>query len=197
MTRFTSGPTESWFWQDECIQVGVDFDNQLAGRALRNARTLKMLMTIVAAATSLVPAGCASETVVDTGEWSTITPAETVTTAQLPPVDPAHLVNAADYVAHPNYQEGATTSPRRAGVGIAGSSRGSGLGARRQTANWASRAHRPRCRTRPPNAIVIEPQGDARFVAADQPEFSLTTGPANVLPCNTTLVAAGFRCNIQ
>jgi hypothetical protein len=49
----------------------------------------------------------------------------------------------------------------------------------------------------PPNAIVIEPDSDPRFVALDQPEFLLASGPPNVLPFNRTLIAALFRCNIQ
>ena len=48
----------------------------------------------------------------------------------------------------------------------------------------------------PPNAIVIEPQGDAHFAAVDAAEFS-PPEPANVLPFNRTLVVARFRCNIQ
>ena len=48
-----------------------------------------------------------------------------------------------------------------------------------------------------PNAIVIEPEGDAHFAVLDQPEFSLTPGPANVLPFNRTLIVARFRCNVQ
>ena len=38
---------------------------------------------------------------------------------------------------------------------------------------------------------------EAVLLALDEPEFSLTSGPANVLPFNRTLIAARFRCNIQ
>ncbi len=48
----------------------------------------------------------------------------------------------------------------------------------------------------PPNAIVVEPQGDAQFVAVDGAEFT-PPEPAVVLPFNRTLVVARFRCNIQ
>jgi hypothetical protein len=47
------------------------------------------------------------------------------------------------------------------------------------------------------NAIVVEREGDARFVALEQPEFGLNPGPANTLQFNRTLAVAGFRCNVQ
>ena len=47
-----------------------------------------------------------------------------------------------------------------------------------------------------PNAIVIEPEGDAHFAAVDGAEFT-PADPAKVLPFNRTLVVARFRCNIQ
>jgi len=49
----------------------------------------------------------------------------------------------------------------------------------------------------PPNALQVLREGDAKFVALDQPEFTLDPEPANVLPFNRTLAAAGFRCNVQ
>ena len=48
-----------------------------------------------------------------------------------------------------------------------------------------------------PNAIVVERQGDAQFVALERPEFTLASGPANDLEFNRILAAAGFRCNVQ
>ncbi len=47
-----------------------------------------------------------------------------------------------------------------------------------------------------PNAVVIEPDGDAHFAALDRPEFS-SPDSAKVLPFNRTLIAARFRCNVQ
>lgn len=203
MTRLASGPTESWLWHDERRQVDVGVDNGIGGRAVRTARILSgVVAAVLAGATSSLVAGCSSETVVDTGEWATITPMESVAaTPSPPPVDPAHLVNPADYVAHPNYQEGYyfTTPSGRWNCGIiartwAGCQAASGeLG----VAGAPATVPTPNGGEAPPNAIVIDPQGDARFVAFDRPEFTLTTGPANVLPFNRTLVAAGFRCNIQ
>ena len=48
----------------------------------------------------------------------------------------------------------------------------------------------------PPNAIAIDPQGDARFAVVDPAQFA-PSRPANVLPFNQTLAVARFRCNIQ
>lgn len=66
-----------------------------------------------------------------------------------------------------------------------GHHRRAGLGARR---HW---------RRGVPNAVVVPREGDARFVALEQPEFALKPGPAKVLPFNRILAAAGFRCNVQ
>jgi hypothetical protein len=44
-----------------------------------------------------------------------------------------------------------------------------------------------------PNAIVIEPEGDAHFAAIAGPPPTAAT----VLPFNRTLVVARFRCNVQ
>jgi hypothetical protein len=51
--------------------------------------------------------------------------------------------------------------------------------------------------TTAPNAVVIPREGEAQFVALEQPEFALDSGPAKVLPFNRILAAAGFRCNVQ
>ena len=51
--------------------------------------------------------------------------------------------------------------------------------------------------TTTPNALVIPRDGDAQFVALEEPEFALDPGPAKVLPFNRILAAAGFRCNVQ
>ena len=48
-----------------------------------------------------------------------------------------------------------------------------------------------------PNALQVLREGDAKFVALDEPEFTLDPGPAKVLPFNRILAAAGFRCNVQ
>ena len=48
----------------------------------------------------------------------------------------------------------------------------------------------------PPNAMVVEPEGDAHFAALDAAQFT-PPAPATVLPFNRTLIVARFRCNIQ
>jgi hypothetical protein len=48
-----------------------------------------------------------------------------------------------------------------------------------------------------PNAILVDRTGDAQFARLGQPQFALVPGPANVLPFNKVLAAAGFRCNVQ
>jgi hypothetical protein len=48
-----------------------------------------------------------------------------------------------------------------------------------------------------PNAILVDRDGDGRFARLERPEFSLISGPAKVLPFGRTLVAGGFRCNVQ
>ena len=48
-----------------------------------------------------------------------------------------------------------------------------------------------------PNAIVVDREGDARFVALGALGVQLEPGPANVLSFNRILAAAGFRCNVM
>jgi hypothetical protein len=149
----------------------------------------------------LTVAGCTSDPVVSTGEWETVAPMETATTPPLPPVDNTHMVDASDYAAHPNYQTAyyfSTPSGRwqcaiipRRGAGCQAA--GAALGIAGAPDTVPNAAGEPMA----PNAVVVESEGDAHFVALDQPEFSLVTGPATVLPFNRTLIVAGFRCNIQ
>jgi len=156
---------------------------------------------VIAAATMLAVAGCSSGSVVNTGEWEFIAPVETAAPPQLPPVDNTHMVNASAYAAHPNYQTAyyfRTPSGRwqcaiipRVWAGCQAA--GAALGIAGAPDTVPNAAGEPMA----PNALVVESEGDAHFVAVDQPEFSLATGPANVLPFNRTLIVAGFRCNIQ
>ena len=147
-------------------------------------------------------AGCSAVRVVNTDEPPPATATPTSPTPVLPPANPMHLADAFDYVAHPNDEAGyyfTTPSGRwrcaiiprvkagcqsasQSGLGIAGAPDAVPDATGEQTA---------------PNAIVIEPDGDAHFAALEQPEFALSPGPANVLPFNRTLIAARFRCNVQ
>ncbi len=156
-------------------------------------------ITLISAAL-LTVTGCTAERVVNTGEWETVTSPTTPAAPPLPPTNPALLANAFDFVAHPNGQPAyyfATPSGRwqcailprdKAGCQATGGAL-SIAGAPATVTDAAGEET-------PPNAIVIEPQGDAHFAAVDAAEFS-PPEPANVLPFNRTLVVARFRCNIQ
>jgi hypothetical protein len=139
--------------------------------------------------------------VVNNDEPRPTMPADTAATPELPPTNNAHLANAFDYVAHPNDEAAyyfTTPSGRwqcailprdMAGCQSAGGTLG--ITGAPDTVTDAAGVEAP------PNAIVIEPDGDTRFVALEQPGFTLKPGPANVLPFNRTLIAARFRCNVQ
>lgn len=158
------------------------------------------VITLISAAV-LAIAGCSGARVVNTGEPPPATATNTSAAPQLPPTNTAHLVDAFDYVAHPNDQAGYyfTTPSRRwqcailprDKAGCQSASGGLSIAGRPDTVPNAAGEETT------PNAMIIEPQGDAHFAALDEPEFSLTPGPANVLPFNRTLIAARFRCNIQ
>ena len=156
-------------------------------------------MTLISAAV-LAVAGCSAVRVVNTDEPRPATPTNTAAAPQLPPTNPAHLANAFDYVAHPNDEAGyyfTTPSGRwqcailpRDKAGCQSADGAMGIAGEPDTVpNAAGEATTP-------NAIVIEPEGDARFAALDEPEFS-PPDAANVLPFNRTLIAARFRCNVQ
>jgi hypothetical protein len=140
----------------------------------------------------LVAAGCSDEPIINTGER-----APTATPTAGPPASArasnAHLVDAFDYVGHMSDTTGyyfttpsgkwrcAILTRTKAGCQAA-SNWHSGLGIGDEPDG---------------NAIVVDTQGDPQFVALEQPEFWLVPGPANVLPFNRILAAAGFRCNVQ
>ena len=163
------------------------------------------VITVIPAALLLV-AGCSAQRVVNTGEWETVAPTRTETAPPLPPTNPAHLANAFDYVAHPNGEGGdagyyfATPSGRwqcailpRDKAGCQSSAWPSAMGVPGEPDTVPNAAGEQN----PPNAVVIEPQGEAHFTTTDQPDFALSTGSATVLPFNKALIVARFRCNIQ
>jgi hypothetical protein len=151
----------------------------------------------------LIAAGCAEESVVNTGEppvrTATATPAPSS-----PPAGNAHLVNAFDYVAEVDGRAGyyfttpsgkwrcAIISRIKAGCQSASSwQAGLGIPGQPSTVPGAAGA------AAKPNAIVLDWEGDAHFAALDKPEFWLNPNPAKVVPFNRILAAAGFRCNVQ
>ncbi|MGX9792009.1 hypothetical protein [Mycobacterium sp. MMS18-G62] len=144
-------------------------------------------------ALALLAAGCSDEPIINTGE-----PAPTASATAAPPsstpASNAHLVDAFDYVGHMTDITGyyfttpsgkwrcAILTRSKAGCQAA-SNWQSGLGVRGEPDSA--------------NALAVASQGDPQFVTLEQPEFSMLPGPANVLPFNRILAAAGFRCNVQ
>jgi hypothetical protein len=153
-------------------------------------------LTAIAATALFAVTGCTTETVVNTGEWESATATSTSGPPPLPPTNPALLANAFDFVERPNGQaayyfstpsgrwecaivprDKAGCQPTGGALSIAGAPDTVPSAAGEET---------------PPNAIVVEPQGDA----VDGAEFT-PPEPAVVLPFNRTLIVARFRCNIQ
>jgi hypothetical protein len=161
-------------------------------------------LTSAVVAVAVVAAGCSGERIVNTGEPPAATPVTTSAAPPPPPLSNAHLVDAFDYVAHVNGTAGyyfTTPSGKwrcaifpRVKVGChSASSWQSGLGVPGEPDTVPNAAGEMTA----PNAIVVEHEGDPHFVALEQPEFSLDTGPAKTLQFNRILAAAGFRCNVQ
>ncbi|WP_235848152.1 hypothetical protein [Mycolicibacterium holsaticum] len=164
-------------------------------------------MASLAAMLALVGAGCSNERIVDTGEPAVTTQAST---SKPPPPTPSsrHLVNAFDYAAHP---QGAavyyfTTPSGRWACAIvprvkAGCQSATGWASSLGISGAPDSVPDAAGQDVTPNAVVIERAGEARFVALDEPEFSLaatdSADTAKVLDFNRILVAAGFRCNVQ
>jgi hypothetical protein len=143
-------------------------------------------------ALALLAAGCSDEPIINTGE-----PAPTATATGGPPpsarASNVHLVDAFDYVGHISDTTGYyfTTPSGKWRCAILTRTKAGCQAA----SNWQSGlgiADEPNG-----NAIVVDSQGDPQFVTLEQPEFWLVPGPANALPFNRILAAAGFRCNVQ
>ena len=157
-------------------------------------------LTVIAATALLAVTGCTTETVVNTGEWESATATSTSAPPPLPPTNPALLANAFDFVEHPNGQAAyyfSTPSGRWECAILPRDKAGcQATGGALSVAGAPDTVPSAAGEETPPNAIVIEPQGDAQFVAVDEAEFT-PTKPAVVLPFNRTLIVARFRCNIQ
>ncbi len=152
----------------------------------------------------MLAAGCSKTAITNTEDASATNPAVASTSRPAPPPSNAHLANAFDYVGHP--PSGTAyyfTSP--SGTWACAIIPRVKVGCQSAT-NWPSAmgiTGEPDTVTdaageaTSPNALLIPREGDARFAALDQPEFALDPEPANVLPFNRILAAAGFRCNVQ
>ncbi|MBU9765250.1 hypothetical protein FR943_15530 [Mycobacterium sp. TNTM28] len=160
-----------------------------------------VVCALVGAAASAL-SGCASGTVINTDDATAPPPA--TTTVPPPEFGTAHLVDAADYQLESLDTPGrrayyfSTPSGRwrcailphdRAGCQAAGGASAIGVtGAPEAVPD-------PAGGTTAPNALVLDRDTDARFVALDDQEFSRTD--AVVLPFGKVLAVAGFRCNVQ
>jgi hypothetical protein len=162
---------------------------------------VRALLTALAAA---LAAGCTNAAITNTDDAPTTGPVGTSTAPPAPPPSNAHLANAFDYVAHsPGGTSYYFTSPSgtwacaiipRVKVGCqSATSWPSAMGIAGEPDSVPDTAGDATT----PNALLIPREGDAEFVALEQPEFSLDPGPAKVLPFNRILAAAGFRCNVQ
>ncbi|OBB46576.1 hypothetical protein [Mycobacterium sp. 852002-51961_SCH5331710] len=161
---------------------------------------MRVLSLISAAA--VVVAGCSAERIVTTDEPFVASP-PTSTTAEPPaPPNRAHLVDAFDYVAHP---EGTavyhfTTPSGRWACAIVPREKAGCQSANAPLSSMNITGEPDTVRDSAgeqaaPNAIIVEREGEPRFVALTRPEFVL--GDARVLDFNRILAVAGFRCNVQ
>jgi hypothetical protein len=159
-----------------------------------------MRLTSLLCALAVTLAGCSAERIVNNDEPR---PTLSTTPAKLAPPPPPnnHLVNAFDYAARPSGQAVyyfITPSGRwlcaivpHVHAGCQSSSFPSAMGVRGEPATVLDALGGQTT----PNALLVERDGDPRFVGLDQSEFALET--AKVLPFNKILAAAGFRCNVQ
>jgi hypothetical protein len=145
----------------------------------------------------MLVAGCSDATVINTGEPPPQTATAAPSAAPSTPPSNAHLVNAFDYVGHVG-DHGLLLlhTEREVAVRDSGAHQG-GLSGVEQLAVRLRRGLGVEGEPDSTNAIVVDRDGDPRFVALEQPEFWLDPGPAKALQFNRILAAAGFRCNVQ
>jgi hypothetical protein len=157
-------------------------------------------LIITAAMVTFAAAGCADNAIVTTEDTGARAPAPSAAPSGPPPSN-AHLVNAFHYGAPVDgfTRYFFTTPSGRWQCGIvprvqAGCEPASGtLSVTGAPESVPDAAGEPTA----PTAVVIERDGDARFIASEAPQFGVDPGPANVLPFNRILAVAGFRCNVQ
>lgn len=152
-------------------------------------------------AVAVLAAGCSGERIVTTDEPRVTIPTTTTPPPPLPPPARAHLVSSFDYVLHP--QGDAVyyfTSPSgrwscailpRDRAGCQSSAGGQFVGVTGAPDSVLDAEGEQVA----PNAIVVDRDGDARFVAVRSDDF--VSEDAKVLPFNRILAVAGFRCNVQ
>ncbi|MGV9803190.1 hypothetical protein ACWDTP_34560 [Mycobacterium sp. NPDC003449] len=140
--------------------------------------------------------GCASGTVINTGDAPPPGPAPTSTA--VPQFGTANLVRAADYAAQVDGRTGyyfSTPSGRwhcailprdRAGCESAGGADIGITGAPQIPVDGTDTT---------PNAIAVDRDHEAGFAVLPAPQFTVDSAPA--LPFGKALAVAGFRCNVQ
>ncbi|KUH88743.1 MULTISPECIES: hypothetical protein [unclassified Mycobacterium] len=161
-----------------------------------------MRVLCLISAVAILAAGCSGERIVTTDEPPAASPPTSTTSAPPPPPNTRHLVNAFDYVAHPAgtaVYYFTTPSGRWACAIVPRAKAGC-----QSATSWQSSMNitgepdtvpNAEGEQTAPNAVIIEHEGQPRFVALEQPEFVLEN--AKVLGFNRILAAAGFRCNVQ
>lgn len=148
--------------------------------------------------------GCSNPQIVTTDDKPPATPMASSAARPGPAVNDTHLANAFDYAGNPpsgtryyfttpSARWACAIVPRIEAGCYSATNWQSSMGITGEPESVPDAAGEPTT----PNALVVERESDARFVALDQPEFTLDTGPAKVLPFNRTLAVAGFRCNVQ
>lgn len=159
---------------------------------------VRLPAALLAAALSV---SCSAERIVTTDDPPPVTSAPT-SSPSLPTPSPAHLVNAFDYVAHPRGDAiyFFTTPSGRWACAIvprdkAGCQSASGWQSAMGIAGAPQRVRNADGEQSIPNAVIVDREGDGRFVALEEPDFRHAS--AQVLDFNRILVAAGFRCNVQ
>jgi hypothetical protein len=167
---------------------------QAAGLWLPVVRRCAVLMAAVAAL-----AGCSSVTVVNTGDAPPQNP--TSTSTAVPQYDTAHLVDGSAYATQVDGRTGyyfSTPSGRwRCAIlprDKAGCQSASGLSAI-AVPGAPTGVPDGSGGTTTPNAIAVDRDHDAAFIALTEPEFSVAD--AKALPFGKVLAVAGFRCNVQ
>lgn len=159
-----------------------------------------MRATSVLSAVAVLLAGCSGPRIVNTDEPRPTMPTTTTSPRPAPPPTD-HLVNAFTYAAYPAGQAVyyfTTPSGRwscaivpRVQAGCQSADFPSAMGITGEPDTVLDALGQEEA----PNALIVDREGDPRFVALTEPEFALEN--AVVLEFNKILAAAGFRCNVQ
>lgn len=162
-------------------------------------RTVKACAVLLAAAATLTGA-CTSGAVINNDDVAA--PRPVTTTTPPPQFGTANLVDASSFLIKSEGRSGYyfTTPSGRWNCAIvpheqAGCELAAGLSAGTGIATAPTEVPDGSGATARPNAITVDREHDARFVALGSPVFSASTAP--VLPFGKVLAVAGFRCNVQ